>query len=161
YALGAVLYECLTGRPPFVGDSRAEVLAQILGAEPVPPRRLRPRLPRDLETVCLKCLQKEPARRYPSAAALASDLRRFLDGRPAAGGRRGERAPAPARGPGPAAPPGRPGAPGRGPGPRPPARRPPPRPARPPRGPGQGGAPPPPTAGERRRSGRAPSITGR
>jgi WD40 repeat protein len=84
YALGAVLYELLTGRPPFRAESPAETLLLVLTEEPVPPSRLRPNLPRDLESVCLQCLRREPARRYPTAAALADDLRRFLDGRPVA-----------------------------------------------------------------------------
>jgi tetratricopeptide (TPR) repeat protein len=82
YALGAVLYEMLTGRPPFRGTSALETLDLVRTQDAVPPSRLQPRLPRDLETICLKCLQKEPARRYASALALADDLRRFLDGRP-------------------------------------------------------------------------------
>jgi tetratricopeptide (TPR) repeat protein len=82
WALGALLYELLTDRPPFRADSPLATLQQVLAQDPVPPRRLRPAVPRDLETVCLKCLQKEPARRYASAAALADDLQRFLDGRP-------------------------------------------------------------------------------
>src|SRR5436305_1362212 len=89
YALGAILYESLTGLPPFRGASLLDTVERVRTQPPVEPRRLNAKVPRDLETVCLKCLRKEPERRYASAAELASDLHRFLHYRPVAARRPG------------------------------------------------------------------------
>jgi hypothetical protein len=80
YALGAILYAMLTGRPPFKEATPLETIRRLVRARPVPPRRLQPRLPRDLEAICLKCLAKQPCQRYATASELAEDLRRFLAG---------------------------------------------------------------------------------
>ena len=82
YALGAILYAMLTGRPPFLGATPFDTVSQLLSEDPIAPSRLQPSIPTDIETICLKCLQKDPARRYGDAAALADELHRFLNHEP-------------------------------------------------------------------------------
>ena len=82
YALGAILYECLASRPPFRAATALDTILQVLTEEPVPLRQLNPQAPLDLETIAQKCLQKEPAKRYATAQALADDLGRYLNGEP-------------------------------------------------------------------------------
>jgi serine/threonine protein kinase len=85
YALGAILYEVLTGRPPFRGASLIETLDLVRFQAPTPPRELRPEIPGELEAICLKCLRKGPEQRYPTAAALADELARFYSSYPGPG----------------------------------------------------------------------------
>ncbi|MCI0539408.1 MAG: hypothetical protein L0Z50_29720, partial [Verrucomicrobiales bacterium] len=81
-ALGGILYHLLTARAPFQAESLEAIVTQVIHTEPIAPRLLNPAVPHDLETICLKCLEKEPARRYPTAQALADELNRFLNHEP-------------------------------------------------------------------------------
>src|SRR5262249_32093719 len=84
YSLGAVFYDLLTGSPPLRGTTIVDTLKMVQHRDPLPPRQLQPSIPIDVQTICLKCLSKDPSRRYATAAELADDLRRFLEGRPIA-----------------------------------------------------------------------------
>ena len=84
YAIGAILYELLTGRPPFEGETPMDIVLKVIGEDPIPPSQVVGGVPRDLETICLKCLAKQPSKRYSSAHAVADDLRRWLDHQPIA-----------------------------------------------------------------------------
>src|SRR5439155_1457516 len=80
YSIGAILYEVLTGRPPFREETLPLLLMEVIESEPLRPRQINPKVPRELEAICLRCLEKNPQERYPSAAAVADDLERYLRG---------------------------------------------------------------------------------